>query len=164
MALIMCPECGGKVSDTCEQCPHCGFRIKKQFGKAVFRTSIQTKMSFWGKQCEITNAETKERLALLNGGDVFVLDVKEDMKVKISDEEFFNETVCLHSDENVEINIFFSYLGLEVKKSLLSYVGGKRRGEECLVGDGKQWRCPNCNEINDTRYIYCKDCHSKRPF
>jgi len=25
MALIICPECGGKMSDTASSCPHCGF-------------------------------------------------------------------------------------------------------------------------------------------
>ena len=24
MALIVCPECGGKLSDKAEYCPHCG--------------------------------------------------------------------------------------------------------------------------------------------
>ena len=26
MALITCPECGKKISDTAVSCPHCGFR------------------------------------------------------------------------------------------------------------------------------------------
>ena len=29
MALITCPECGGKVSDQVEKCIHCGFPLKK---------------------------------------------------------------------------------------------------------------------------------------
>ena len=29
MALIKCPECGKDVSDTCDQCIHCGFKLKK---------------------------------------------------------------------------------------------------------------------------------------
>ena len=28
MALIKCPECGKEISDTCEQCIHCGYRLK----------------------------------------------------------------------------------------------------------------------------------------
>ena len=27
MAIIICPECGGKVSTTLDSCPHCGFKI-----------------------------------------------------------------------------------------------------------------------------------------
>ena len=27
MAIIICPECGGKVSTTLGSCPHCGFKI-----------------------------------------------------------------------------------------------------------------------------------------
>lgn len=30
MALMNCPECGKEVSDSAEQCPHCGFPIAKQ--------------------------------------------------------------------------------------------------------------------------------------
>lgn len=30
MALIKCPECGKEISDTIDQCPHCGYRIKKK--------------------------------------------------------------------------------------------------------------------------------------
>ncbi len=29
MALITCPECGGKVSDKAEACIHCGFPLKQ---------------------------------------------------------------------------------------------------------------------------------------
>ena len=28
MALIKCPECGREISDTCEYCIHCGFKLK----------------------------------------------------------------------------------------------------------------------------------------
>lgn len=28
MALIRCPECGGQVSDTCDVCIHCGYKLK----------------------------------------------------------------------------------------------------------------------------------------
>ena len=30
MALIKCPECGKEVSDTCEQCVHCGYIFPKE--------------------------------------------------------------------------------------------------------------------------------------
>ena len=30
MALIKCPECDKEISDTIEQCPHCGYQIKKK--------------------------------------------------------------------------------------------------------------------------------------
>ena len=29
MALIKCPECGKDVSDTCDSCIHCGFKLSK---------------------------------------------------------------------------------------------------------------------------------------
>ena len=30
MALIKCPECGKEISDTCNQCIHCGYTFKKK--------------------------------------------------------------------------------------------------------------------------------------
>lgn len=33
MALIKCPECGKEISDTVEQCPHCGYSLKKKKDK-----------------------------------------------------------------------------------------------------------------------------------
>ena len=29
MAIIKCPECGKEVSDTCDTCIHCGFKLKQ---------------------------------------------------------------------------------------------------------------------------------------
>lgn len=30
MALIKCPECSNLVSDTCDVCIHCGFKLTKK--------------------------------------------------------------------------------------------------------------------------------------
>lgn len=30
MALIKCKECAKEISDSAKQCPHCGFKKKKQ--------------------------------------------------------------------------------------------------------------------------------------
>ncbi len=30
MALIKCPECGKEISDTCDQCIHCGYKLKNE--------------------------------------------------------------------------------------------------------------------------------------
>jgi len=39
MALIQCPECSGKVSDTAFKCPKCAYQIRKpsrtSFGKII---------------------------------------------------------------------------------------------------------------------------------
>lgn len=35
MSLIICPECGGHVSDRAETCPHCGIRIASVLGTPV---------------------------------------------------------------------------------------------------------------------------------
>ncbi len=35
MALIKCPECGNLVSDTCDVCIHCGFKLTKKTSEKV---------------------------------------------------------------------------------------------------------------------------------
>lgn len=40
MALVKCPECGKKISDTAPSCPHCGYEINvvghgKELGKGI---------------------------------------------------------------------------------------------------------------------------------
>ena len=34
MALFDCPECGGKVSDKANQCPHCGCLVEQSQNKS----------------------------------------------------------------------------------------------------------------------------------
>ena len=33
MALMICPECGGQVSDKAHACPHCGYPIEELMAK-----------------------------------------------------------------------------------------------------------------------------------
>ena len=33
MALMLCPECGGQVSDKAHTCPHCGYPIEELLAK-----------------------------------------------------------------------------------------------------------------------------------
>ena len=35
MALIRCPECGEKVSDSAQICIHCGYPLKQSLGKSL---------------------------------------------------------------------------------------------------------------------------------
>ena len=35
MALINCPECNGKVSDTAPSCPHCGYLLQQKTATSV---------------------------------------------------------------------------------------------------------------------------------
>ena len=37
MALIKCPECGRKISDTCDVCIHCGYKLNKKINN-IFNT------------------------------------------------------------------------------------------------------------------------------
>lgn len=35
MALIKCPECSNLVSDTCDVCIHCGFKLTKKTSEKI---------------------------------------------------------------------------------------------------------------------------------
>lgn len=43
MALIMCPECSSRISDTAPSCPHCGFVAPRPMGRfvAVRKSQLQ---------------------------------------------------------------------------------------------------------------------------
>lgn len=44
MALINCPECGREnISDTAEQCPGCGYLVKKHFEEEELKKEWQEK-------------------------------------------------------------------------------------------------------------------------
>lgn len=40
MALMICPECGKEISDSCRKCPHCGVKIKKTRSAKSKKTMI----------------------------------------------------------------------------------------------------------------------------
>lgn len=39
MALMNCPECNREISDTVEQCPHCGYQLKKGYAEEDSKTT-----------------------------------------------------------------------------------------------------------------------------
>jgi len=39
MAIIMCPECGEKVSNKAATCVHCGYPLQKVQGKVIIKAS-----------------------------------------------------------------------------------------------------------------------------
>lgn len=43
--LIKCPECGNEISDTCESCPHCGFKFKNESNGVLENESFVARRS-----------------------------------------------------------------------------------------------------------------------
>ena len=41
MALIKCPECGGKVSSKANVCIHCGYPLKKKKEKEEMKKELE---------------------------------------------------------------------------------------------------------------------------
>lgn len=44
MALIKCPECGGKVSDKADACIHCGYPLRQKKKQNINEENILTKL------------------------------------------------------------------------------------------------------------------------
>ena len=40
MALINCPECNNNISDSSDQCVHCGYKIPKNIDYKIFQKNI----------------------------------------------------------------------------------------------------------------------------
>ena len=85
MAVIKCPECGGMVSDTCETCPHCGYRIveKTEVGKAVFRIARNTGWLGLRFKCDIKDTETGKIINTVLQDDVWSMDITKPLKVSV---------------------------------------------------------------------------------
>lgn len=43
MALIKCPECGEKISDSSDRCIHCGYILEKEATQLIEQTSKKLK-------------------------------------------------------------------------------------------------------------------------
>ncbi|MGN1066885.1 MAG: zinc ribbon domain-containing protein [Candidatus Fimimonas sp.] len=114
MALTTCPECNNSVSTEAKTCPHCGYPLKKDGGKAVFKIAEK-----WGLQvqtikstCDIIDTDTGNVLASPKMGEIAAIDVPKEMTVKLCLHGYFGEpTVDLFPDETVYINVAISGLG-----------------------------------------------------
>ena len=62
MALIKCPECGKEVSDTCETCIHCGYRLKN-----VAKIEPQADDFVIGKRSGVNNDQTTAIVLIIVG-------------------------------------------------------------------------------------------------
>ena len=82
MALIPCPECDKQVSDRARSCPHCGFPVAEEIGRALAEVTgfdsvrsvrqrlAASKLRSWGER--YTESESKTRhIDALRTGDGF---------------------------------------------------------------------------------------------
>ena len=67
MALIKCPECGKEISDTCDHCIHCGYKLNQKKVDNNVNQSINEK--------ETTKNNIRDAISLLIvlvGGGLFI--------------------------------------------------------------------------------------------
>ena len=50
MALIACPECGGKISDQAKICVHCGYPLKRAISTFKITLLEIPELSRWNEQ------------------------------------------------------------------------------------------------------------------
>ena len=108
MALIKCPECGHDVSNTAFTCPNCGYTLKTQPGKAIFRIAEK-----WGFQtqtirrtCDIIDLDTNKVIASAKMGEMTTISVKSLMKVRLKLHGYFGSPeLTLHPGKTVYVNV-----------------------------------------------------------
>ena len=67
MALIKCPECGKDVSDTCDQCIHCGFKLKKDFNQNKTKSLVD---EFYSNNNSVDNKSNIAKVESTNEKEV----------------------------------------------------------------------------------------------
>lgn len=89
MALLKCPECGKKVSDTCSECIHCGFKLKKVSAEP------QKKRSIWGTIFWVILFIVMVRACVSDEKTVVKVQKEEDDYHSLSERSAYNKTLCL---------------------------------------------------------------------
>ena len=121
MALIVCPECQGKVSSTCDVCPHCGYRLSPSRGRAIFKCSEPQFGSWIRWTCKIVDVATEKVLAKFSQGDSFVMNVDKEMVVQTSIFGFFEKPIVkLLPGQTKEIIISARMGHVEVQEIIVS--------------------------------------------
>ena len=122
MALITCPECGKHISDTCESCPHCGFRLKAKKGKGIFKCAEPQWGSIIRWNCFLKDARTKKEIARFRQGESFVYEVDHPVEIEISMSKGFigKPIVKLQPGDKKEFYIAVRWSSVTVKEVDLS--------------------------------------------
>lgn len=81
MPIIICPECGGKVSTTLTACPHCGFKIEGAIPEAPIANdtcilNIKREHRQIGKIMDWYIYEGDKEIKTLLNGEVFSITLK----------------------------------------------------------------------------------------
>lgn len=93
MALLLCPECGEKISDSCEQCIHCGFKLGKMSTDTVCLINGKEFQMYYFLNSILNCDETRklisikkdfEKLTNCAGAAGFIKNVRDDQKIPAS--------------------------------------------------------------------------------
>lgn len=163
MAIIMCPECGGKVSDTLDACPHCGYRFKET------ESSYSSVKKYQSKQVVLAN---RNRNGTATGAGIFlivfglffviaiigiflvILGINNISEAKANNE---NRHECAYYDLEKKKIILYSYDGVKhiVEPSDIIYASHPAGTENMMVklsNQNKKIDCGNCPKQGVRRF------------
>lgn len=113
MALINCPECKKEISDTIEQCPHCGYKIKRK--KSV-----------------------NKKLLVILIAIVAIICVLYVVKLFISDSSLASQAVnVIKADYGKDVNITAIYFNKEQNGCIIEFTSGGISDVACVHLDDK---------------------------
>lgn len=113
MALINCPECKKEISDTIEQCPHCGYKIKRK--KSV-----------------------NKKLLVIFIAIVAIICVLCVVKLFISDSSLASQAVnVIKADYGKDVNITAIYFNKEQNGCIIEFTSGGISDVACVHLDDK---------------------------
>lgn len=136
MALIECPECGSKVSDTVEACIHCGYVLKQKKYTIFYKN----------KECDLTPIVPE----ILNNEPIFKIwqwtssnyNIIHFPSLELMIKDIQDGTPLKHSVEDYEHEV---------------YVRGQARQQaEKAQREAGLPHCPTCNSTNLTRFAGSK--------
>ena len=113
MALIKCPECGKEVSDTCDVCIHCGYRLKPVNPDAVTYTVVDDDDVYLSN----VNSEGTE---VRSGYDVMLVDYRDAYTVTAS--RLQKTLDCSLTDAKNLLNSLPAYLYTDIDEETAVYI------------------------------------------
>ena len=113
MALIKCPECGKEVSDTCDVCIHCGYRLKPVNPDAVtYKVVDDDDLTL----ADLNGGSTQVR----SGYDVMLVDYRD--PYAITAQRLQNSLACSLSEARSILDSLPAYLYTDVDQESALYI------------------------------------------
>lgn len=175
MALIKCKECGKDISETAENCPHCGDRT------AYGRSATEAKLLRIEKLFAATMLLIGLVLIIVNGLQSIGLYMEWDDRGRYYEDYSFI-SYCKDIGERETLNktiygvlfLVFGASNLYTVKDKMEELGEVSRVQkkqptptsvrQAKAAPASGWKCADCGEINEEQMDKCQYCGSTKNF